>query len=319
MDPDEALLHQEKAPRDGAAALTTLASGLSPLDDAAPPVLRRYTTDGPWLVVRLPVLVASPPVVHGERLLVAYHRLLRAAPPSQWMTDEDEFGFMDMSIETCPECKLHALPVTLPMSRTGANGARRRFSLATRLGDALICHLLTPFADGSGWGSRNYLFGFTPERAGWDVRTPEPSELPAVVRESSLKSISYGELVVWEEDGALRTAADGTPYHLDDWEADPSVRQAFAARRAAEARLPWSTKVIESGDLPSSGAWRLCDGRTIGGARERLIAAWPEAATDRLYALSGALLPDGRVALAIRRFAAGERMRDVLVIAPIAG
>lgn len=272
-----------------------------------------------WTVVVLPALVASPPVVRGERLLLAYHRIVRRAPTSQWMTDEDELGFMSLSLGTPHALTESPLPVRLPPTPTGASGARRRFELATLVGDALVCWLCTPFSDGRGWGNRNYLFAFTPEGARWEVLRPSPAPLAPGAGEAALPSLGYGELVVWEEGGALRFASDGTPYHLDDCETDPETKRNFEARRRAEARLPWATELVTSGDLPTGEDWPLCDGRTLRGARARLVDAWPAAASGRLYALRGAALPDGRVALTIRRFVRGEAPRDALMLAPVEG
>lgn len=273
--------------------------------------------DGDWIVVLPSALVASPPVVRGAHLYLAYHRVVRDVPRSEWMTAEDALGFFDLSLGPSMTIREIPLPLSLPMTRTGASGARRAFELATMIGESLVCTLKTPFADDSGWGNRNYLFAFTPGHDTWQALTPTPAPIPAGARESALTSLDHGELIVWEENGALKISTDGTPYHLDDWEFTPETRRSFDARRAAEARLPWHRPLV-SGDLPTADRWPLADGRALLGAHRRIVACWPAAASGRLYGLHGVSLPDGRVALTIRRFAPGEPARDILLIAPAA-
>jgi HEAT repeat protein len=173
---------------------------------------------------------------------LAWKQILQAAPEGEWSTDEEKLGLAALHLPT-QQLELSTLPCTLPMRPTGANGAKRRLSLEALLGGELVCLLERPFADDTGWGTRNFLFSFEPGARAWFQLLPSRGGgSPAPVRppvddqaEARERAISGGELLAWTEDGReLSLYSDYTPYFLDDYEVAPEVQDAIARRRRAQ-------------------------------------------------------------------------------------
>ena len=216
------------------------------------------------MVVTVPFLLNRPLVRAGDDVWVAWRRILRGVPDSEWSTEEEEAGVARLRLGSEPEVTPFPLPVRLPARPTGAAGSRRSWSIHARTQDGLHLVLATPFSDGRGWGTENRLLCFSPEDGTWhawqgELRSElrrEPLDPEAALGEADVPSLSYGELLAWnDEQGTLRLAVDGTPYHLDDWEHAPETVEAHAARRAAWDANGWDTMDAVTKELASKEDW----------------------------------------------------------------
>ncbi len=288
------------------------------------------------VAVTVPFLLQRPLVRIGDALYLAYRRILRRVPDSEWSTEEEEAGVARLRLDPDPELTPFPLPVRLSARPTGGSGVRRSFGIHARADGDLHLVLTTPFSDGRGWGSENRLLAFRPEDGTWrawhgELRGEthrEPLDPEATLDEADVPSLSYGELLAWDdEQGELRLAVDGTPYHLDDWEHHPDTVEAHAARRAAWDRSGWNTVGALTKKLTSTEDWELSAGDRrirLAGGRSVVRRAWPALAKgrkDRFHLLDAALVPGEageRVVLALRRFLPHPPggFEDVLVIAP---
>ena len=272
--------------------------------------------DGGRLLVALPFRVSGPQVIVGDALYVAYQRIHRAVPASAWMTNEEEAGVV--RIRPCGEVTLLPLPVVLPARSTGGAGARREIGIQACIGEKLFLVLTTPFSDQGGWGNQNRIFSFHANDSSWEhwsgeVRGPlqhEPLDSASPRPEADLPSLSYGELIAWtDEEGALRLAVDGTPYHLDDWNRSPAVEQAFSDRALSRKRHGRVSIRAVARELVDHEDWNLSVGEEtmhVPGVRSWLRRAWPaDGARDRFVLVGGAVLPTDsrdRLLLLMRRF-----------------
>ncbi|HLL05253.1 MAG TPA: HEAT repeat domain-containing protein [Myxococcaceae bacterium] len=181
-------------------------------------------------------------VLREDTWYFAWKQVLKATPEGEWSTDEERLGVAALHLPT-QQLELSALPCPLPRRPTGANGAKRWLSLEAELDGVLVCRLERPFADDTGWGTRNFVFSFEPGSRTWfqflpsrgrggPVSVRPPVDEQAEARE---RALSGGELLVWKEGGReLTFYSDYTPYFLDDYEVAPEVQEATARRRRAQ-------------------------------------------------------------------------------------
>ncbi len=169
--------------------------------------------------------------------VAAVRRPLALAPASDWRTDEDEVAVAVVGASTA---SYHVAPVRFAMQQTGASGARRNVIIAGTLDGRVVVLVHSPFSRGS-WGADNFALGFRPSDRSWVAYRAEAgglavaSDLVAVVGESDLTSVAFGEAIAWNDANGLRIVADTTPYHLDDWECSVEVAAGMAAREARQS------------------------------------------------------------------------------------
>jgi HEAT repeat protein len=245
--------------------------------DRPPPLPKGGTDTDAVLRAYLPHELSMEPrgitVLQEGTWYFAWKQILQAAPEGEWSTDKETLGVAALHLPT-RQLELSALPCELPARPTGANGAKRSLSLEATLGKALVCRLERPFADDTGWGTRNFLFSFEPDARAWFQFLPSRGGgNPVPVRppvddqaEARERAISGGELLVWAEEGReLTLFSDYTPYFLDDYEVAPEVQDAIARRRrvheaqqhahtlevTASATEPWILRIPgEPGTAP---------------------------------------------------------------------
>jgi hypothetical protein len=220
-----------------------------------------------------------------ELTATAVRRARILAPETDWSTDEDEIG---VAIVGPGHAAYHVAPVRFAMRRSGGAGARREVTLAGVLDGRVVVVVKSPFSDDRGWGNDNYALGVAPRDGMWLAyrehagRLVVAAELPGAVDETELPRVCYGEAIVWSDPDGLRVVADGTPYHLDDWELTDEVRAAFEARDAARARAPWQPLTDDPVDLAS--AWPALAENTEGAE----LCAMTRGADDVVVMATGA-------------------------------
>lgn len=233
-----------------------------------PPPLPKGGTDAEavlraYLPHELSLEVSGLTVLQEDTWYFAWKQILQASPEGKWRTDEDKLGLAALHVPT-QQLELSDLPCALPVRPTGANGAKRFMSLEAVLNRELVCRLERPFADETGWGTRNFLFSFEPRSRAWFQFLPSKGKgAPVPVRppvddqaESPERAISGGELLVWtEEERELSLFSDYTPYFLDDYEVAPEVLDASARRRRAQQAQQHSHALEVS--APASEPWIL--------------------------------------------------------------
>ncbi|HEX8705453.1 MAG TPA: HEAT repeat domain-containing protein, partial [Myxococcaceae bacterium] len=254
-----------------------------------PPPLPKGGTDAEsvlraYLPHELSVAVRGLTVLREDTWYFAWKQILQPAPENEWSTDEEKLGLAALHLPT-QQLELSALPCTLPARPTGANGAKRYLSLEAVVGHELVCRLERPFADDTGWGTRNFLFSFEPSARAWFQFLPSKGKgSPVSVRppvdaqaEARDRALSGGELLVWTEQGReLSLFSDYTPYFLDDYEVAPEVQDASARRRRAQqAQQHAHTLEVEA---PASEPWIL------------RVPGEPDTAPVHLYGLKRAVL-----------------------------
>ena len=236
----------------------------------------------------------------GALAVAGYRRPLTLAPQSDWRTDDDELG---LAVAGSGVAARHVAPVRFAARATGGAGVRRSLDLVGVLDGRAVLVITSPFSDERGWGNDNYALGCDPATGAWVAyredggRLVVAGELAGEVPEAELPRLCYGEAIVWLDGGVARVVADGTPYHLDDWELDDAVSEALEARRQARARLPWTAL-----ELGGDAAWTFRGGgRSVQLADfgAELAAAWPAYRDDTEFSLAAAAHGDD-LALAIQ-------------------
>jgi hypothetical protein len=165
--------------------------------------------------------------------VAAVRRTLAIVPLSDWRTDEDEVAVVVVG----PSCAMYrAAPVRFPIRPTGGSYLRRVARLAAVQADRAVVVVQSPFADKRGWGNDNYALGYSPRDDSWVTYREErgrlvvAQQLRAVVDETELTQLCFGEAIVWCEGSGVRVVVDDTPYHLDGVEPTRDVRRALDAR-----------------------------------------------------------------------------------------
>jgi hypothetical protein len=214
-----------------------------PIDDGVREALRRLgrspatPADGVDLSkavrVEIPCMAAGRVLVVGSKAWFAWHRIVKRSPGNEWRTDHDEFGLAALDLETAT-VESWKLPLEFPVQATGGTGARREFRLELELDGTLVCILESPFSDHRGWGNDNFVYTFR-EGAWGRILRSGPAPLEPGRREDPSFGYCHGEAIAWKDASGLRIVADGTPYHLDDWEIAPEVQQAMSERSGASA------------------------------------------------------------------------------------
>jgi hypothetical protein len=225
----------------------------------------------------------------GALAVAGYRRPVTLAPQSDWRTDDDELG---LAVVGPGVAARHVSPVRFAARATGGSGVRRSIDLVGVLDGRAVLAITSPFSDERGWGNDNYALGCDPAAGTWVAyredggRLVVAGELAGEVPEAELPRLCHGEAIVWLDAGVAHVVADGTPYHLDDWEIDDAVSAALEARRQARARTPWTAL-----ELGGDAAWTFRGGgRSVHLADfgAELAAAWPAYRDDTDFALTAA-------------------------------
>jgi hypothetical protein len=89
---------------------------------------------------------------------------LYASYARDWLTDEDEFGLL--IVKAAGSIELVKMPLSFPVKRSGANGAKRYLKSICSLGDEALLKIESPFGD-EGWGKKNYIVSFNATERKW--------------------------------------------------------------------------------------------------------------------------------------------------------
>ncbi len=174
--------------------------------------------------VYLPFQLESNWVSKNSEMFALYHQVVRYSNPSDWKTNEDEFGLAVYARNSKTVEKIK-FPANFPSVSSGANGARRKIRPVAILGELnhLLFLIVTPFSDERGWGTENYLFSFEIETRTWHQWT-KPESADYLIRTAfssgeKLVSIAFAEVKasigLWDK---IVFKNDLTPYHIEDSE-----------------------------------------------------------------------------------------------------